>query len=57
METIKVVRCVCGLELRGTDEQLVPAVQQHGRELHNMDVTVDEVLAMATPADGPVQTG
>lgn len=56
MDTIKTVRCVCGLELRGTDDELVPAVQRHGRDLHNMEVTVDEVLAMATPTDSPAGT-
>jgi predicted small metal-binding protein len=44
-----IVRCDCGFEARGTEEQLVPAVQRHGREAHNMEVTRDQVLAMARP--------
>lgn len=56
MDTIKVVRCGCGLELRGTDDELVPAVQRHGRELHNMQVSAADVLAMAVPEDQPAQT-
>jgi len=45
-----VVRCECGFEARGTEEEIVPVVQQHGREAHNMDATREQVLAMARPA-------
>jgi predicted small metal-binding protein len=45
-----VVRCDCGFEMRGTEAELVPVVQRHGREAHNMDVTPEQVLAMARPA-------
>lgn len=45
------VRCDCGFEARGTEVTLVPAVQRHGREAHNMEVTREEVLAMAKPAE------
>ena len=45
-----VVRCDCGFETRGEEVTLVPAVQKHGREAHNMEVTREQVLAMATPA-------
>ena len=41
------VRCDCGFEARGTEQQLVPLVQKHGREAHNMKVTREQVLAMA----------
>jgi predicted small metal-binding protein len=44
-----IVRCDCGFEARGTEAKLVPAVQRHGREAHNMKVSRDEVLAMARP--------
>lgn len=44
------VRCECGFESRGTREVLVPAVQKHGLEAHNMEVTPEQVLAMARPA-------
>jgi predicted small metal-binding protein len=44
-----IVRCECGFEARGTETQLVPAVQKHGREAHNMDATREQVLAMARP--------
>lgn len=45
-----VVRCDCGFEARGSEEELVPSVQKHGQEAHNMDVTREQVLAMARPA-------
>lgn len=42
-----VVKCDCGFETRGSEEELVPAVQKHGLEAHNMTVTREQVLAMA----------
>ena len=44
MDAVRIVTCACGLELRGTEAELVPLVQQHGRRLHNMDVTPEQVL-------------
>jgi hypothetical protein len=36
----KVVHCVCGYVARGeTDDELVADVQQHGHDVHNMDMT------------------
>jgi predicted small metal-binding protein len=45
-----IVRCECGFESRGNEEELVPTVQKHGRDAHNMEVTREQVLAMARPA-------
>ena len=47
-----VVTCECGFEVRGETDDVVVRTQAHGREAHNMDVTRDQVLAMAKPADG-----
>ena len=44
------VKCECGFEARGKETELVPVVQKHGREVHNMDATPEQVLAMARPA-------
>jgi predicted small metal-binding protein len=44
-----VVRCECGFEIRGTADQIVPALQKHAGESHNMKVTRDQVLARAQP--------
>ncbi len=43
------VRCECGFETRGFAEKLIPEVQKHGQEAHNMSVTREQVLAMAHP--------
>ena len=45
-----IVRCDCGFEARGDEAKLVPIVQRHGREAHNMEVTREQALAMARPA-------
>ena len=43
----KVVRCVCGLDLRDADEtRLIGRVQQHAKEAHDLDLNVEHVLAM-----------
>jgi predicted small metal-binding protein len=44
-----VVRCECGFETRGTLDQIVPALQKHAGESHNMKVTRDQVIARAEP--------
>lgn len=46
----KQVSCDCGKMIREqTDDQLVAAVQQHAREVHSMELTREQVLAMAEP--------
>ena len=45
-----IVTCACGFEVTGEPDEVVAATQQHGREVHNMNATPDEVLAMARPA-------
>jgi predicted small metal-binding protein len=44
-----VVRCECGWETQGTEEQIVPVLQQHAAESHNMKVTREQVIARAQP--------
>jgi predicted small metal-binding protein len=46
----KKVTCDCGKTMRGaSDEELVSIVQKHAKDVHNMTLTVDQVLAMAEP--------
>lgn len=45
----KQILCYCGWSVRGTDEELVAATQQHAREAHDMTPTAAQVLAVATP--------
>ena len=46
----KVIRCPCGTVVRARDEEaLVTEAQKHAREVHAMDLTREQVLAMASP--------
>ena len=45
-----VVRCECRFEVRGSEDEIVPALQKHAGESHNMKVTREQVLARAHPA-------
>ncbi len=45
------VRCACGWETRGDDAEVVAATQEHGRRVHNMETTREQVLAMAVADD------
>ncbi len=40
------VRCACGWEVHDSEDALVVATQEHGRRLHNMSPSREEVLAM-----------
>ncbi len=46
----KIMLCDCGHVVRGeTDDELVANVQKHAREVHDMEITREQVLAMAQP--------
>jgi predicted small metal-binding protein len=47
----KEIVCDCGWSARGTEEELVAAAQEHGREAHAMEPTREQVLAAARPVD------
>jgi len=51
-----VVICACSVEIRGPESELVPAVQQHGRDAHNMDAT-REVFVLRLGGRGLELTG
>ncbi len=47
----RVIHCDCGFTVRGeTDDELLANAQKHAREVHDMDITLEQVLAMAEPA-------
>jgi hypothetical protein len=51
------VRCACGWEQSGAEVVVVPATIEHGRRLHNMEATSEQVLAMAVrPGTGAGDT-
>jgi hypothetical protein len=45
------IRCACGWETRGVEALVIEATREHGRRMHNMLPTREEVLAMAVPTD------
>lgn len=46
----KVITCDCGYVVRGSsDDELVSAAQKHASEVHGMDITREQALAMAEP--------
>lgn len=46
----KKVQCDCGFVAREDDEDLlVKVVQEHAKSVHNMDLTREQILAMAKP--------
>ncbi|HEX2469723.1 MAG TPA: hypothetical protein VHK05_03965 [Candidatus Limnocylindrales bacterium] len=54
-DQIRSLRCACGWEASGRFEELVIAAQEHGRRIHNMTPTNEEVEAMLLPI-GPAGT-
>ncbi len=49
--TLKVT-CVCGWEAAGPEDDVVAQTQAHGREVHNMETSREQVLAMALSEPG-----
>ena len=46
----KVFVCECGVAIRGrNDAELVRLTQRHARDVHQMQITREQVLAMARP--------
>lgn len=46
----KIIKCPCGTVVRARDdESLVAQAQQHAREVHQMELTREQALAMAGP--------
>jgi len=45
------VTCDCGWTARGPEEDLVPRIQEHARDAHGLEVTREQALAQARPAD------
>ena len=49
------VRCVCGWETSGPEDDVVAQTQEHGRRIHNMEATREEVLAMAVAVEAQAE--
>lgn len=46
------VTCMCGFQARGTDDEVVTAIQEHGEADHGSMSSREQILAMAVPV-GP----
>jgi predicted small metal-binding protein len=42
---MKRLRCACGWEVTGTEDEVVAATQEHAEQLHNMKAAREDVLA------------
>ena len=47
----KLIECECGWSFRGSEEELLEAARAHGREVHDMELSSDQILAIARPVD------
>ena len=46
----KVINCPCGFIVKAdNDDQLVAKAQEHAKQVHQMELTRDQALAMAQP--------
>lgn len=49
----KLVKCDCGFVVRSdNDDKLVAELQKHVKEHHKMDLSREQILAMAQPDPG-----
>jgi predicted small metal-binding protein len=47
----KVINCPCGYIVKGeTENELITRAQQHAKQVHQMDLSREQALAMAKPA-------
>ena len=46
-------RCACGWEVTGPLDEVVDATIDHGRRIHNMEATRDQVIAALTRGAAP----
>jgi predicted small metal-binding protein len=46
------IRCNCGWEVHGSEDEIVPPTQEHVRDVHWQEVSREDVLEMAEPYEG-----
>jgi len=49
-------RCACGWQVTGPLDDVVDATIDHGRRIHNMEATRDEVIAVLLGPDASEET-
>ena len=52
-EATLTVRCACGWKVVGSEDEVVASTIEHGRRLHNMVATREDILAMAEGGEAP----
>ena len=50
---MKEVTCLCGWQCRGTEDEVVEQVQAHGREVHGIESSREEIVAIAVEVAAP----
>ena len=45
------ITCECGWTVAGEQSEVVSATKEHGRQLHNMDVSEEQAMAMAVQTE------
>ncbi len=50
---MKEVTCLCGWQCRGTEDEVVEQVIHHGLEVHGIESTREEILAIAVDVAAP----
>lgn len=50
---MKEVTCLCGWQTRGSDDEIVAAIQNHGESAHGRRPSREEILAQAVELGGP----
>ncbi|MEW5991509.1 MAG: DUF1059 domain-containing protein [Chloroflexota bacterium] len=50
---MKEATCLCGWQVRGTEDEVIAQVIAHGREVHGIETTREEVLAIAVDVTVP----
>lgn len=48
--------CVCGWEITGPEDEVIEAVIEHGRRVHNMVATREEVLRQARRVEASAES-
>jgi predicted small metal-binding protein len=52
----KLIQCDCGWRFQGSEEELIEACRAHGRHTHDMDLSDEQILAVARPVERDDET-
>lgn len=49
-EVVRILECECGFTVEGTEDEIVEAADRHGRQVHGVELSREQILAMSRPA-------